>query len=241
MDRRPHWQQWLTRKALSSADLVTYESGEIRQHLDPLVSPLRLRRLLFGPERSWSEHPRDDQPWLLSPRAPNALYRVPSVVDAFARIADDHPDWQLNLMTWGWSGPRLQEAGLGPSYPSRVNLLPLLERSGFQQQMLRCAAFCSVPETDSISATLLEGMASGSLPIVSDLPANREWVEDGVNGLVVPVGDVRGLAAAFERAILDLDLRSSALTLNRDRIACEATWETSIEAMLSVYTALSKA
>ena len=39
--------------------------------------------------------------------------------------------------------------------------------------------------TDGVSASLLEAMARGCLPIVTDNRANRYWVTDGDNGLLV--------------------------------------------------------
>jgi glycosyltransferase involved in cell wall biosynthesis len=63
----------------------------------------------------------------------------------------------------------------------------------------RCALFVSVPESDGTSVSLLEAMAAGCLPILSDLPANREWVEDGRNGLLVD--DLANLGTALLRAM----------------------------------------
>jgi glycosyltransferase involved in cell wall biosynthesis len=37
-------------------------------------------------------------------------------------------------------------------------------------------------------------MASGLVPIVSDIPGNREWIEEGVNGFIFPAGDSQALA-----------------------------------------------
>jgi glycosyltransferase involved in cell wall biosynthesis len=45
--------------------------------------------------------------------------------------------------------------------------------------------------------SLLEGMACGCYPIVSDLPSLREWITDQDNGRLVPVGDVDMLSAAM--------------------------------------------
>lgn len=38
--------------------------------------------------------------------------------------------------------------------------------------------FISIPSSDSTSVSLLEAMCCGLFPIVSDLPANREWIHD---------------------------------------------------------------
>lgn len=45
--------------------------------------------------------------------------------------------------------------------------------------------YFSLPESDATSVSLLEAMAHGCVPIVSDIPANREWIEHGINGIIV--------------------------------------------------------
>jgi hypothetical protein len=42
--------------------------------------------------------------------------------------------------------------------------------------------YLSLPRSDSVAVSVLEAMANGMLPVLSDLPANRELVQDGVNG-----------------------------------------------------------
>jgi hypothetical protein len=53
--------------------------------------------------------------------------------------------------------------------------------------------YLSLPESDSVSVSVLEAMAQGCIPVLSDLPANRELVRSGDNGLVL---DVAGAPAA---------------------------------------------
>ncbi len=45
--------------------------------------------------------------------------------------------------------------------------------------------YISMPDTEGASASLFEAFASGLFPIVTDLPANRVWVENQQNGLLV--------------------------------------------------------
>ncbi len=50
-------------------------------------------------------------------------------------------------------------------------------------EVLQNSHFCiSIPSRDATSVSLLECMALGSVPLVSDIPANREWVDD--NGIL---------------------------------------------------------
>jgi len=43
--------------------------------------------------------------------------------------------------------------------------------------------YISIPNSDSTSVSLLEAMHYGCIPIVSNIPANREWILDGINGI----------------------------------------------------------
>jgi glycosyltransferase involved in cell wall biosynthesis len=63
--------------------------------------------------------------------------------------------------------------------------------------------YVSVSRSDSTSQSLLEGMAAGLLPVVSDIPGNREWVMHRESGLLVPTGDAEALAAALLEAAAD--------------------------------------
>lgn len=53
--------------------------------------------------------------------------------------------------------------------------------------------------------TVLEAMASGRAIITSDAPGCRETVEEGHNGLIVPVNDVASLAKAMRQLALSPD------------------------------------
>ena len=74
---------------------------------------------------------------------------------------------------------------------------------------------------DGASLSLMEAMACGILPVVSDIPANREWVQDGEGAFLFPCGDWRRLA----ETIVGLPRR-------REEMLCALRWNRSkVEAL----------
>lgn len=78
--------------------------------------------------------------------------------------------------------------------------------------------FVSASLVDGTSSALLEAMSVGLVPVVSDIPANRAWIEHGRNGLLFPCGDASALAAALRRAAEDTALIDRARTENRAQV-----------------------
>jgi glycosyltransferase involved in cell wall biosynthesis len=69
--------------------------------------------------------------------------------------------------------------------------------------LARADLYLSASLSDSTSVSLLEAMASGAVPVVSDLEGNREWVEDGVGARLFGPGDAASLTRALEAALDD--------------------------------------
>jgi glycosyltransferase involved in cell wall biosynthesis len=83
-------------------------------------------------------------------------------------------------------------------------------------------------------------MAAGAYPIVSDLPANREWVgADG--GTVVPPGEAAPLADAIAVALNDPARRESAAAHNQELVAQQGLWDANMARMEDAYRGLAGA
>lgn len=85
--------------------------------------------------------------------------------------------------------------------------------------------YISCSSSDSTSVSLLEAMASGLFPIVSDISGNREWIRHGVNGLLFEVGNSYHLAYMIRQAAGDFELRRKAARRNFEIIQEKAIWE----------------
>jgi glycosyltransferase involved in cell wall biosynthesis len=64
-----------------------------------------------------------------------------------------------------------------------------------------------------------EAMAYGKPVIAFDVGGVREWLTDAVNGFLVPMGDIPGLAAVIRRLLINSELRTQLGAAARDCVA----------------------
>jgi glycosyltransferase involved in cell wall biosynthesis len=232
---RPRWVSPLITYALRRARFVTGDSTDVLAAVARRAPRTQTERVVFGPELGWTTAPRAELALILSARQPRDFYRIPTIVEAFGKAQERLPDWTLDVIAWGEPPAELQQARARIPQPDQVRFLPFLDRRALEAEHLAAAVFVSIPDHDGTSVSVLEGMAAGAFPILSDIPANRELVRDGENGILVPTGDTALLAAALERACLDEDLRSRARAANRIRIARSATSEAAVASLDQIY------
>jgi len=103
---------------------------------------------------------------------------------------------------------------------------------------LRAAQFGVHPSrTEGLSNAILEQMAAGLPVIASDVGGNPVLVEDGVNGLLVPVGDPVALAAAITTLAADPARRARMGEESRRR-AASLSWDACTGAHVALYEEL---
>jgi len=86
-------------------------------------------------------------------------------------------------------------------------------------QWLKIAqVFALVSPAEGFSCALAEAMSTAVPSVVSDIPANRQLIEDGVHGVLTPVGDKEKVAAAITALLEDVSLRKQMGEMARQRI-----------------------
>lgn len=154
------------------------------------------------------------------------------LLEAFAQIAERHPDWSLTIIGKGPLRAELEK---------QKTALRLDERVYFTGEMadpfpVLCAAdlFVFPSRFEGFGMALAEAMACG-LPAVSfDCPEGpRDIIRNGTDGVLVPAGDVRALAAALDRLMSDSQERARMAAR-----APEVTARFSLERILSLWQQL---
>jgi glycosyltransferase involved in cell wall biosynthesis len=133
--------------------------------------------------------------------------RFDRLIAAFAATASANPGWDLEI--WG-EGPlranleaQVRDCGLD----GRVRL-PGSTRNP-TTAMQRAGIFVLSSEYEGFPLALTEAMACG-MPVISfRCPSGpSDLIRDGVDGILVPPGDVAALAGAIQRLMRDSDLRT---------------------------------
>ncbi|WP_435418774.1 glycosyltransferase family 4 protein [Parerythrobacter aurantius] len=144
---------------------------------------------------------------VLSVGAISAQKNYPLVIEAAVAVKS---------LVWPGMTPRFQVAGGGADLAQMRELARsrgvsemvefLGERSDVPDLMTGSDVYLNVSLFEGMPLTLLEAMASG-LPIVAtDVPGNRELVEDGRNGLRIMLGDGGGIAQSLKRLVTEPEL-----------------------------------
>jgi glycosyltransferase involved in cell wall biosynthesis len=151
--------------------------------------------------------PHGPQPTLTKPVVLAAGRLTPQkgfdrLVDAFAAVAREHSGWMLHICGRGPQRDALQRRIVERDLADRVILMgPIADLA---EQMTKASLFVLSSRYEGLPMVMLEAMRKG-LPVVSfDCPTGPgEVIEHGVDGILVPEGDVAGLAAAMLELVED--------------------------------------
>jgi glycosyltransferase involved in cell wall biosynthesis len=96
----------------------------------------------------------------------------------------------------------------------------------------------NIPLADGLPASLLEIMASDSIPIAGDLPAYREFYKENVNGLILhSLTDSNELQGLLEYALTDTEqLIRKFSKRNNEYIEEYHNWKVQSEKLMELYS-----
>jgi len=119
-----------------------------------------------------------------------------------------------------------------------VRFVGIVSRSEVPKYLSAADIYVSTCIVDSTSVSLLEAMACGLAPVVTDIPGNREWIEDGVNGFLFPPRDSEALAEKLVQLVEDRSLRESFGRKCFQIIKERAEWKDCVSKMEAIYRSL---
>ncbi len=242
LGRRGALQRARARYVLGRADLVLTDAENLAAAARRLGAPAsRVACIPWGIEldRYRASDAREAE-LILSTRRMEPIYDLATLIEAAAVVMAHRPQVQLALAGDGPGRAELERLA-GRRLPAgRYRFLGQLDAAGIAAWLMRAEIYVSTSRSDSTSLSLLEAMASGAAPVMSDLDGNREWVRPGEGALLFPPGDASALARALERALADPAWRERARVHNRRVVEARADRTRNMAEIESRFQALSR-
>ncbi|QFQ97981.1 glycosyltransferase family 4 protein [Streptomyces phaeolivaceus] len=135
------------------------------------------------------------------------IKRYDRLVDAFAKVAAEHPGWTLRIYGRGPQKENLREQIDRLGLHDRVFLMGAV--SPIETEWAKGAVAAVSSDMESFGMTIVEAMHCGVPVVATDCPHGPgEIITDGEDGILVPLdGDVDAYADALNRVVTDADLR----------------------------------
>ena len=227
-------------------DLICGVANAVRDYLrDQHYDPTRVETLYKGHDIRWYQEEPVSRTELGVPENAFLVGCVANhrprqglsvLIDAMSSVPDD---LNVHLLLVGAGQEGLTPAVAQSPAAARIHLL------GFRRDAPAVIAACDCSvlpalRREGLPKTVIESMAHGVVPVVTDTGGNAELVEHGVSGLVVQPGDAGAIARAVESLGRDPALSSTFGSQARVRIRDEFNVNRSVERAYELITAFPR-
>lgn len=255
LGQRPWLHNRLTRQALRQADYLLCLSEGLRQAALGLGTPAERCEVAFfgldlqvfhpgnGPATERQRAGLPDQPTILSLRAIQPVYNPLNIAAAIPSILAEVPQARFQVLTYNADPALMAQFRASLAAAGAIQAVEYLPPIESDQQLgelyRRCEIAISIAASDGTPVSVLESMACGCALVASDLPTLRQWIEPGINGLLIPPGDPAALAEAVLRLLRQPELRQ-ALGVRAAQVASQcAGQEAQFARVAAVYQRLA--
>lgn len=225
--------RWLTQRVLHACALTTSDSLHMADRMRELGAT-EVMSFPFGLETLPAPPGRKDEHLVFANRGLEPIYAPERVLQVFGAIAAHWPDARLVVANDGSLRHALEQQVRALGLDDRVRFVGRLDATTQVHWYQQARWYLSLPVSDSVSVSVLEAMAHGCIPLLSDLPANRELVSDGSNGLILGAGQCPTppeLERLAQRA-------AHVAARNHDWVARQAMFEPAVERFVARLHAL---
>lgn len=166
-----------------------------------------------------------DDAVIISTRHHEPVYDVESLILAVPHVIKDVKKARFLILGSGSLTEKLKERVHELGVDDSVNFLGRVPHDDMSKYLEMSDVYVSTSLSDGTSASLLEAMACKLPPVATNIPANREWIENGISGLLVPRKNPKSLAENIVKILNDGDSRRSLAKKAHKTVIERADWE----------------
>ena len=234
----------MVRRAIRRADAIFSVAPHMTVKLLSLGAPAsRIHTFPRGVDLDRFPHkPRRFPPGrgvVLSNRKMEPVYNIEQLIRAARLVVDRFPEVSFKLYGDGSLRGDLASLSRALGLGEHVIFAGAVDHVLVATTLEQSDLYVSCSRSDGTSVSLLEAMASGLYPIVSDIEANRSWIRNRENGLLFRLDDPASLADAICSIVAVGGAPGTVLAANRSLVEKEADWATNMPRIREVYKTLS--
>ena len=238
---RGSWWQWATRYTLKRSTFFTSDANVTRDTaIEYGMNPDRTVVFPWGVDLTQFT-PKD---WILATdnlftlfcnRSWEPRYGVDVLAKAFVQVTASRPGVSLMLLGGGSQVNRIRQILLQGGALEKVQMPGQISQTELPRWYHWADLYISPSHVDGSSVSLMEALASGLPCLVSDIPANQEWVTEGENGWLFRDGDAEALAKKILLAIDQRERLPKIGLVARKTAETRANWQKNAATLMQVY------
>ncbi len=228
------------------ADWITAMSDPMKDVMIQLgADAAKVSTLIFGIDpavfhaegRTQAEEPFT----LISTRNFEPVYNIDVLLKAVAGVKPEIPGLRMHLVGRGSMEETLKEMIVALGLQDVIVFHGQQTQLQIAELLRQSQLFVSVSSSDGNNISLNEAMACGCFSVVSDIPANRQWVQDGLNGYFSAAITEREIAEAIRKAYRAYhEKKEEAFAYNQALIREKALWSENMKKVEYIYAKLLK-
>lgn len=156
---------------------------------------------------------------------------IDTVLAAAPLILDRHPETTVLLAgaPMGWAGFDPLRDRARREIGDRLVIREDFAESDKALLLAACDVVVTPSREESFGIVTIEAWAAGRPVVAGDIPAVRSLINDGEDGLLIPVGDAPALTRAVGELLADPERARTMGAAGRDRARAEFTWPAVID------------
>lgn len=239
------WMGWVTNYVLRNTDYFTSDANITKEKAIAYgMNPDNTIVFPWGVDLEHFSHKKEEKNKegfvLFCNRSWETRYGVDVLAHAFVKVAQQRDDVRLILLNGGSQGAKLRQIFQRSGVDEFVTYGGQISQNDLPSWYHQADLYISPSHVDGSSVSLMEALACGLPCLVSDIPANKEWVVENENGWLFKDGDSNHLA---EKIIAVMNQREKLYQMGqagRRSAEMRADWKKNVEALMNVYRKLKK-
>ncbi|MGQ9460599.1 MAG: glycosyltransferase family 4 protein [Candidatus Bathyarchaeaceae archaeon] len=250
--KRSKLRRFIVKYVLKKADLITCDAEHMKEAIRSLgATPKKISIVNFGVDtRKFSPKRRSerlrkklgirDSLTVISLRNLDPIYDVESLIKAVPLVLKSVPEAKFVIAyIRGSQEKELKDLARSLGVSDSVMFVGFIPNDELPQYLVSMDVYVSTSLSDAgLAASTAEAMACGLPVVITDFGDNRKWVEDEVNGFVVPVKDPISLAEKIVYLLKNKDIRTKFGKVNRKIIEERNNYYKEMEKMERIYKEL---